>query len=293
MKLKEMFNSRRNTVIAAIAVLGISFIVFGISYAFFSYSRSGTTENTIQSGSVKFIYNESTPTISINDMMPMTDAQGKAQTDYFAFSVTSTTGNSFQVPYTITARVKGDSTLDPRLVKVWLTDDTNAEVEPVKFFGKVLENNETNPSPVLDRFTSVSYATNYNERILHSDNIPAGSTNLTKNYRLRIWVDEHADFSPTDTVVPASCSVDLPSGTALTKENCEAASGTWTEQNVTQTYPLNNKTFTITVNVYANGEMVSENITYNADQIGYTNAAAPGVQTVADALDDLTTRLGN
>lgn len=293
LKLNEIFKDRKKTLIAGVGVLGIAFAIFGITYAFFSYSRNGLTENSIESGKVKFIYNEETPTINLNNVMPMTDAQGKAQTDYFAFSVTSSTGSSFQIPYTITARVKDGSTLDPKLVKVWLSDDNDTEVESVKYFGAVLGQNETNPSPVLDRFTAVSYATNYNERILTSDTIPAGSNSITRNYRLRIWVAEEANFAPTDTVVPASCSITLPEGTDLTKANCELNGGTWTEQTVTQTYPLNDKTFTVTVNVYANGEMVSQNLTYDASQIAYTNAAAPSVATVEDALNDLSTRLGS
>ena len=39
--------------------------------------------------------------------------------------------------------------------------------------------------------------------------------------------------------------------------------------------------------------MVSQNLTYDASQIAYTNAAAPSVATVEDALNDLSTRLGS
>ena len=169
-----------------------------------------------------------------------------------------------------------------------------------------------NPNPVLARYTGTSYATNYNERVLYTGTIPANSNGTPIPFRLRMWVAENADFTPTDTVVAAHCSdnsqkdyatciassVNTWDGSACSnteydnETECLSEKLTWVEQQVNQTYPLNGKTFTVTINVYADGQMVSQNVTIPANEVAYTNAAAPGITTVAGALDDLTEKLG-
>ena len=59
--------------IALVAVLGIVLIATVATYAWFSYSKTGSRENTISSGAITFHYEEGSRVISTDDMMPMTD----------------------------------------------------------------------------------------------------------------------------------------------------------------------------------------------------------------------------
>lgn len=290
-----MKNKKKQLLLSAIGVFGVLAIISGVTYAFFSYSKSGDSTNVIKAGSVKFIYTENNAGgrgISISDAMPMSDLQGKAQTgenNYFDFRVTAKSSKAMAIPYTITARVDDSSTLDPKVIKVWLSDQSNNEVVPVKFFDAA---DAASRSDVLQKFSDVSYASRYNERILYTGLVPANmDQEYVKNFRLRAWIDINTDFSPVETVTPASCSVALAANVELNAENCEAAGGTFTAAQTNTNYPYNGKTFKITVNVYANGQVVSENVTYNATEVAYTNANASGVTNLKQALDDLTTKL--
>ena len=274
-----MNNKKRQTVIAAVGLLGILAIVSGVTVAWFSYSRNGVKENTIKAGQVEFIYNEGSAALSMSDAMPMTDAQGKSQTDFFDFRVASKTGSSFSIPYTVTVRVKPQADpsrdLNADYVKVWLSDQTNAELDNglgVKFFQDTTPSTRAENS--LVSYTGPYNPNNKNEKIIYSGLVPANSSNYVQNFRLRMWIDENTNFAPTDIEVSARCSDTnltteeaclAPKGTwtngacSITtinnEETCKNTSvNTWTPATYTQTYPNNNKAFTLTVNVYAIGK---------------------------------------
>ena len=72
----------------------------------------------------------------------------------------------------------------------------------------------------LDQTDKVD-SSKYDERILYEATVPANTANYEKNFRLRMWVDENTDFSDGS---------------------------------------MNDKTFTLTVNVYADGKVVTDNL---------------------------------
>ena len=87
--------------------------------------KNGTTENSVKTGIITFLYTEVDAKgagISIEDALPMTDEQGKAQTgngNVFNFKVTSTTTKDVSIPYEVTARQSKDSTLDNKMVRIY------------------------------------------------------------------------------------------------------------------------------------------------------------------------------
>lgn len=276
--------------LAIVAVLAFVLITFGVTYAFFSYIAKGETENTIRAGSITFHYDEVTKKgrgISLVDALPVAEADETGafltntdERNVFNFKITADTGSTIEMPYYITARVKEDSTLDASLVRIYLTQVNGA--------------NETAVLPpttfsTLSQYTPID-ANRFVEKVLYSETIPTGTTGYEQDYRLRMWLGEAANYSE----VPASCSVTLAEGVELTQANCEAASGVWTAAY----YPLNDKTFTVTVNVYSTGEVNTSGSTttgYNANQVEYYNSASTQCsnnQTVECALDELHSLLG-
>ena len=88
------------------------------------------------------------------------------------------------------------------------------------------EVNGTEQELLLSKYSELSQtdkvdSSKFDERILYEATVPANTSNYEKNFRLRMWVDENTDFSDGS---------------------------------------MNDKTFTLTVNVYADGKVVTDNL---------------------------------
>ena len=53
-----MKNKKKQIIITLIAIISLIVITVGVTYAFFNYAKEGTTDNTIQTGSITFLYTE-------------------------------------------------------------------------------------------------------------------------------------------------------------------------------------------------------------------------------------------
>ena len=214
-------NKQTGLLLSILGVISMVLVVLGVTYAFFIYTKEGTTENSITTGSITFIYEEVDKQgagISIENAYPISSEIGKIQSDskeVFNFTVKSQTLNETEIPYTITARKKADSTLDEDAVKLYLTEVSGETETPLT-------------ESIYHHLTDYTKApAGVSEKVLYTDVVPDGSRNYIKNYRLRMWIPSEIDFSPVEDG----------------------------EGNVT--YPYNNKTFTVTVNVYANAKVVT------------------------------------
>ena len=210
-----MKNKKKQIIITLVAIISLIVITVGVTYAFFNYAKEGTTDNTIQTGSITFLYTEVSGVgkgISLTDAYPVADSIGKVQVGegkVFDFKVTSNISMNSNIDYQVTARKKTGSTLANSAVKVYLTEVNGTEQELL--LSKYSELSQT------DKVDS----SKYDERILYEATVPANTSNYEKNFRLRMWVDENTDFSDGS---------------------------------------MNDKTFTLTVNVYADGKVVTDNL---------------------------------
>ena len=205
--LKNNFTKEKLAIF--ISVLGFIFLTFGFTAAFFSYIGHGTGENAVSSDSITFLYEEIDKQgngISITNAMPVSDDAGQSG-QAFNFQITAKTADKITIPYEIAVSKRpGSDNLDD-IVKLYLTkvDSTGNEEE-------VALN-------TYDDFTTVEYYNKVQKRI-YQETVPRNSSQYIQKYRLRMWIDEDADFSD----------------------------GT-----------LNNKTFAISVNVYSRGQLVATN----------------------------------
>ena len=210
-----MKNKKKQIIITLIAIISLIVITVGVTYAFFNYAKEGTTDNTIQTGSITFLYTEVSGVgkgISLTEAYPVADSIGKVQTGegkIFDFKVTSNISMNSNIDYQVTARKKTDSTLANSAVKVYLTEVNGTEQELL--LSKYSE---------LDQTDKVD-SSKFDERILYEATVPANTSNYEKNFRLRMWVSDDTDFSDGS---------------------------------------MNDKTFTLTVNVYADGKVVTDNL---------------------------------
>ena len=210
-----MKNKKKQIIITLIAIISLIVITVGVTYAFFNYAKEGTTDNTIQTGSITFLYTEVSGVgkgISLTDAYPVADSIGKVQVGegkVFDFKVTSNISMNSSIGYQVTARKKTGSTLANSAVKVYLTEVNGTEQELL--LSKYSELSQT------DKVDS----SKFDERILYEATVPANTSNYEKNFRLRMWVSDDTDFSDGS---------------------------------------MNDKTFTLTVNVYADGKVVTDNL---------------------------------
>ena len=170
-------NSSKQVLVSILGVAILVVAVVGISFAAFSYSKTGEVSNTITTGTITMSYTEPTNGINLTDALPITDTAGKALTgnnNTFDFTVAATISGSTTINYAITA-VKGDEcTVADSGVKVYLTDQENAQILA--------------PTKVTALTTTVAD---------NAAGAPAGQYVLktgtytatkTEKYRLRMWV---------------------------------------------------------------------------------------------------------
>ena len=210
-----MKNKKKQIIITLIAIISLIVITVGVTYAFFNYSRTGTTDNVVKTGGITFLYTEVSGVgkgISLTEAYPVSDSIGKVQVGegkVFDFKVTSNISMNSSIGYQVTARKKTGSTLANNAVKVYLTEVNGTEQELL--LSKYSE---------LDQTDKVD-SSKFDERILYEATVPANTANYEKNFRLRMWVSDDTDFSDGS---------------------------------------MNDKTFTLTVNVYADGKVVTDNL---------------------------------
>ena len=210
-----MKNKKKQIIITLIGIISLIVITVGVTYAFFNYSRMGTTDNVVKTGGITFLYTEVSGVgkgISLTEAYPVSDSIGKVQVGegkIFDFKVTSNISMNSNIGYQVTARKKTGSTLANSAVKVYLTEVNGTEQELL--LSKYSE---------LDQTDKVD-SSKFDERILYEATVPANTSNYEKNFRLRMWVSDDTDFSDGS---------------------------------------MNDKTFTLTVNVYADGKVVTDNL---------------------------------
>ena len=221
-------SKKKQVLLTLVAIISLIVITVGVTYAFFNYAKEGTTDNTIKTGSITFLYTEVSGVgkgISLTEAYPIADSIGKVQVGegkVFDFKVTSNISMNSNIGYQVTARKKTGSTLANSAVKVYLTEVNGTEQELL--LSKYSELSQT------DKVDS----SKFDERILYEGTVPANTANYEKNFKLRMWVSDDTDFSDGS---------------------------------------MNDKTFTLTVNVYADGKVVTDNLdtTNTLDSITVSN----------------------
>ena len=179
-------NSSKQVLVSILGVAILIVAVVGISFAAFSYSKTGTVANTITTGTITMSYSEPTNGINLTNALPITDTAGKALTgnnNTFDFTVAATVSGSTTINYAITA-VKGDEcTVADSGVKVYLTDQENAQIlAPTKVSALTTTTSENAAGAPAGQY------------ILKTGTY---SETKTEEYRLRMWVAD--DYTAPST----------------------------------------------------------------------------------------------
>ena len=176
-------NSSKQILLSVLGVAILVVAVVGISFAAFSYSKTGEVSNTITTGTITMTYTEPTNGISLTDALPITDDAGKAlkgDGKTFDFTVGATVTGTTTINYVITAVKDATSDLPDTGVKVYLTS-TSGETETAVLGPKLVSQ--------LDKTVAGNDAgAPADQYVLKTGTYTATGTD---NYRLRMWVDSN------------------------------------------------------------------------------------------------------
>ena len=133
------------------------------------------------------------------------------------------TGEGKVFDFKVTSNISMNSNIGYQVTARKKTGSTLAN-SAVKVY--LIEVNGTEQELLLSKYSELDQtdkvdSSKYDERILYEAIVPANTSNYEKNFRLRMWVSDDTDFSDGS---------------------------------------MNDKTFTLTVNVYADGKVVTDNL---------------------------------
>ena len=225
-----MEKKKQGMIITSVLLICLILVVIGVSFAFFTYSRQGSKENTITTGSLTFVYDEQKAEgngITLSNAFPMSDEDGKGQSgdnNVFDFQVLATTQGE-SIAYEVIGKKDDTSTLSENVTKIYLTTLSGSEETEVATTvkdGVVTTYDELSDTQIEDQ----------TGKTLYQEVIPLNQSGYQKNFRLRMWLSEEANTT---------------------------TNGSW---------DYNNKTFTIRINVVANGEGVTSTTPSYTDTSG-------------------------
>lgn len=183
-------SEQKKRLIIGFMLISLIVITIGISYAFFTYIKQGSTENTITTGNLTFVYDEKDQSgngISLTNAMPMSDEEAIpmiGSNQAFDFQVTATTKGS-PVAYEVIASKEENSTFPEEMIKIYLTTLSGEIETPIK---GMIQNNKVITYNTLEPTTIA----NQTGKTLYQELIPESSKIYQKQFRLRMWISENA-----------------------------------------------------------------------------------------------------
>ena len=181
-------NKNKQIIFSVFGILSLLVITIGVTYAVFTYTKEGTTDNVVTTGTLKFLYTENNTNgngISITEAEPISDTKGKelvGDNNVFDFKVEGTNTGSEVIPYEVTLRKKATSTMGEDNIKVYLQDGIDqTELLTPTLYSKLVQ-------------TTTDVGNNV-EKSIYKGEVLGNTNNYLKTFRLKMWLDENADLS--------------------------------------------------------------------------------------------------
>ena len=181
-------NIRNKHIVASLFVIGLILMVIGVSYAMYTFTGTGTTENVITTGQITVAFEEQN-NILIQNRYPETDTVGLASTD-----------EKSQMTFTVSSDIKGDATINYAIGLTDIVEGATLKQNNIKIYltknGSVANDFTENTGRTIKSFEGYS-VTNY----LDSHVIAQGSVTGTNvdTYTLKAWINENYNLPTTDT----------------------------------------------------------------------------------------------
>ena len=175
---------KQHKLILIIFIIGIILIVTGTTYSFYKIKLEGQKQHIVSSDVISFTYKESEDKISITNMNPISDTQGK-KNNYFEFKVSSKLKENMDIKYIVSlSKIDIENSFEDNDIKMYLTDGNDNELISPTIISLLEENKKIKDSKIIYANT---FAYNQQEQ--------------THTYRIRIWLKENVDMSKYTKVV--------------------------------------------------------------------------------------------
>lgn len=123
---------KNQVLMSVLGVFALVIVTVGVSYAFFTYTRTSQYENTINAGSLDFGFTDTSSAVTtLENALPIADAtaEGTVSTTnnvaVYDFEVAYNTTGDIATNYDITLVEVGETTLSDTMVKVALLENGN------------------------------------------------------------------------------------------------------------------------------------------------------------------------
>ena len=169
---------------AIIFSIGFVLIVIGVSYAFFTYSRTGLYTHEIEGGKMGVIYNETTGNnVTLENAFPLTDEEALTRGVEFEWTVTGFNESPKTIYYAI--EMEYGNTIDSKT----RFSDTDIKLSLYENNNLIFENE------IYD---------NLNKQDIYYGLFPSGTSAdkpTVNNYKIRLWINDNVMITDTTNTV--------------------------------------------------------------------------------------------
>lgn len=208
---------KSQVLMSVLGVFALVIVTVGVSYAFFSYTRTGARTNTIQSGKISFYYTEAENGINLTNAMPVADsvATGESVTDTnnvgeFEFKVGATDLSGVTIGYNVVL-VDANTAQDIADGKVLDANQVSLLLRPTAGTGNSAITNNV-ASPMTAQEVLALPGAIMAQGVIKTGETTTGARDVYDNYVLRMWLSN----SNTNNDITAS---DSGSGVISSGEN--------------------------------------------------------------------------
>ena len=174
---------QKRNILIIISILAFITIVGGISYSYFVYNKD-IGDITLNTGEISISLSNVNGNQTLSNVIPLSDFDGKNSSSYFDFTVNSTVDTE-RIYYEVYILPDSNNTLDTSYLKTYLTDQTNNEIKGINIYNDLGDSEVENGKVIYKGIVEV--------------NNNGTSQNETKNFRLRLWLDESYSESTSKT----------------------------------------------------------------------------------------------
>ena len=208
-----MENNSKQAILSIVGIAILVIAVVGVSFAFFTYSKSGTKNNVITTGKISFVYEEDANNLEITKEFPMSDDEGKGRIDTeeynFEFHVTGTAPTGSPISYNVYV-VPGETSGSKVRMKyseigLALKSEDGGQVE------------EAFDAAGSGTYRLSAEPSGTNTKVA-SGQITSSTAETTHNYKLTMWVNESVTISDTDANATYRASEEANGGANTGKE---------------------------------------------------------------------------
>ncbi len=167
-------------VLVLISAIILMIMALGTSYAFFTYDQTSTKSHSILMGDIELHYNEGSDTIALSNAFPMSKEKARAKNDnYITFTISGTNQSENDINYEIDLiygnEVSGRNRISDKFLVFDLEEDDRLVVDAGNYDN-------------LREYLSIWINT-----------IPGNTNNnVTKNYKLRMWISDKIMISDSE-----------------------------------------------------------------------------------------------